>query len=242
MNDILWVPIGLIGAIIIFAGLLRLRNPHSRKMAHEQDQLDKKTKTKTGEAPASASSGSSAGKLDPFELLRSNPAIVLMIAVVAFLSWYFFPSGWESPSLAKVMEWKNAYWLPIFVASAVFYALAAYTGKAAETVRGFLIAVLAMLFVGFPAWVWIFTPAAPQEEAMLLQIPGGGKSKYVPVPRGMRVVMSGEDFRFHCVYADGHEESFAEGERSCSSGNMPFVYATNLRTGQANMVSYSFKK
>lgn len=79
-------------------------------------------------------------------------------------------------------------------------------------------------------------------EARVLSMPPGGKSMLVSVPSGMRVVMNGEDIRYHCVYADGHEESFVKGGPPCKNGNMPFVYATNLREKESNAVTYSYKK
>lgn len=80
------------------------------------------------------------------------------------------------------------------------------------------------------------------DKAMMLTIQPGGKSERIPVPYQMHVDMNGKDFRFNCVYADGHEESFVPGERSCSNGDMPFVYATNIRTDGPNVITYSYEK
>ena len=81
------------------------------------------------------------------------------------------------------------------------------------------------------------TPVAQWPKIVL---PPGGKSERIPVPQGMRVAMDGEDFRFHCVYRDGHEESFGKREESCPNGDMPFVYAMNGRKKEPNIVSYAY--
>lgn len=80
------------------------------------------------------------------------------------------------------------------------------------------------------------------ERRKMLAIQPGGKSERIPVPFHMRVTMAGKDYRHHCVYADGHEESFVSGERPCASGDMPFVYATNLRPHEPNVVTYFYEK
>lgn len=82
--------------------------------------------------------------------------------------------------------------------------------------------------------------AQQQSEAMLLHMAPGGKSKRTPVPFMKRVVMSGKDFRYHCLYADGHEESFVPGEKPCSDGDLPLVYASNLRPNEPNDVAISY--
>lgn len=153
------------------------------------------------------------------------------------------PSGsagtWlQAPSLAEVVEWKSTYWLPILVGLAIVYALAGYATTVTEVARAIVLAVAFMLFIGFPVWVWATGPST----APVLSMAPGGKSELVAVPSGMRVVMHGEDIRYHCMYQDGHEESFIKGEPACKDGRMPFVYATNLRTDKGNAVTYSYKK
>lgn len=146
----------------------------------------------------------------------------------------------QAPSLATVVEWKNVYWLPILIVLGVVYFLAARSEE--KVVKETATAVLAisafMLFIGFPVWVWATGPST----APVLSMAPGGKSELVAVPSGMRVVMHGEDIRYHCMYQDGHEESFIKGEPACKDGHVPFVYATNLRTDKGNAVTYSYKK
>ncbi|MFA5996253.1 MAG: hypothetical protein WC790_00810 [Candidatus Paceibacterota bacterium] len=235
----------LLITIALFASYLRMRSPHSKKMALEQEQLDKKTRTKAGEAGTTSTSGSPS-KVDPLGMFKFKSVLLISLIIgLATLLWWFFPSRWESPSLAKVVEWKNVYWLPILIVLGVVYFLAARSEEkvAKETATAVLAISVFMLFIGFPVWVWVTGPstAVTASEARVLSMPPGGKSARIPVPYQKQVVMSGEDFRYHCVYQDGHEESFGEGERSCASGNLPFVYATNLRAKEGNVVTYSYK-
>lgn len=83
---------------------------------------------------------------------------------------------------------------------------------------------------------------AQPAEAGTLAIPAGvdKKSRRIPVPFRKRVVMTGNDFRFHCVYGDGSEESFIPGkEPPCRGGDLPFVYATNLKN-EENVIAYAY--
>ena len=70
----------------------------------------------------------------------------------------------------------------------------------------------------------------------------GEKTELIPVPTGMRVKMDGNDFRYNCVYRDGHEVSFGKGDDPCPDGDMPFVYASNTRKKEANAISISYVK
>ena len=87
----------------------------------------------------------------------------------------------------------------------------------------------------------------PMSEWAKLPIPAGkdARSERIPIPSGMRPVLFGSDFRTHCVYKDPgvkeeREVEFGEGETPCPKGDMPFVYATNLRSRDANVVVYAF--
>lgn len=204
----------LLIAIALFASYLRMRSPHSKKMALEQEQLDRKTKTKTGETGTASTSGSPS-KIDPLGMFKFKSILLVALVIgLATLLWWFFPSRWKSPSLAEVVEWKNVYWLPILIVLGVVYFLAARSEEkvAKETATAVLAISAFMLFIGFPVWVWVTGPstAAVASNAQVLSMPPGGKSARIPVLYQKQVVISGEDFRYHCVYQDGHEESFGE--------------------------------
>ena len=176
--------------------------------------------------------------------------IPLILVGVAIFYFGVNPLGWKSPNLVDVVAMKNAHWLPILVVLTILYFLATRaekkeTEEAAQAAVAIVAIVAFMLFVGFPAWTWVTGPSssgASQHEANTLSMPPGGKSKRVAVPPGMSIVVNGEDIRLHCVYRDGHEESYVAGERPCTSGDKPFVYATNLRPNEPNIATYSYKK
>ncbi len=163
------------------------------------------------------------------------------------------PSGWlppwRTPSLASAVRWSQANWFPLLVLwgiLATFVAL--YAPKAAQKVLQWLLAGIAfLLLIGLPMWVGVeeFRHAREQprkEKLPILRLAPGGKSEPIAVPYPMRVVIHGKDFQYHCMYADGHEETFRPGERPCSDGDMPFVYATNDRKDAPNVLTYSYAK
>lgn len=85
-------------------------------------------------------------------------------------------------------------------------------------------------------------PASVTQPKTLTIPPGvGQKSERILVPFPNRLVMLGEDYRANCKYNDGHEESFIPGkEPKCSSGDVQFVYATNLKE-EENIVAYYYR-
>lgn len=165
--------------------------------------------------------------------------ISLAISVVGTVLVYW---GFQNTQIhpADMSTWSREHWLPVLLIWGTFAALIALnmSGAAAKTLQWMLAVVAFVLFIGFPVWVWATGPST----APVLSMAPGGKSELVAVPSGMRVVMHGEDIRYHCMYQDGHEESFVKGEPACKDGHVPFVYATNLRTDKGNAVTYSYKK
>lgn len=154
----------------------------------------------------------------------------------------------QAPSLARVVEIKNDYWFHILFVLGIIYFLAARaekkeTKEASQAIVAIVAIVAFMLFIGFPMWVWVTGPstAAAASNAQVLSMPPGGKSELISIPPGKSVVVNGEDIRLHCGYRDGHEESYLAGERPCSDGDKPFVWATNLRANKPNAITYFYK-
>ena len=144
--------------------------------------------------------------------------------------------------LADAVQWRE-YWFPLlalwgFAAALVALNAKAFGAAAAKTLQWVLAGAMFILFIGLP--VVNFFWGEKQAEKQVLPMSPGGKSQLVPVPQGMTVMMRGEDFRYHCVYGDGHEESYGKGEPRCPDGHMPFVYATNSRAKEANVVTYFY--
>lgn len=87
-------------------------------------------------------------------------------------------------------------------------------------------------------------PLASVAQPKTLTIPPGvgQKSERILVQFPNRLVMLGEDYRANCKYNDGHEESFIPGkEPKCSSGDVQFVYATNLKEKEENTIAYYYR-
>jgi hypothetical protein len=146
----------------------------------------------------------------------------------------------QAPSPKTVWENTKNYWLWIvLILGLSFFVLYAIEKPWAKALQWFLATMAVMLFAAIPL-VDRVRGEKQQSEKMTLSMAPNGKSQYVPVPQGKHVVMDGEDFRYHCVYGDGHEESFGKGETRCSDGHVPFVYATNKREKEANVVTYSY--
>lgn len=178
-------------------------------------------------------------------------SILLIVVGVAVIFWEINNPQIRPMDVGNV-SWK--YWhvvLTIWGIGAALIALNA-CGAVAKTLQWVLAGAVATVLVVFPLCGWTTSPSAataqkqvrPAETAvpMTLTLPAGvdEKSKRIPVPFRKRVVMTGEDFRFHCVYGDGSEESFLpEKEPPCRDGDLPFVYATNLKN-EENVVAYAY--
>lgn len=213
-------------------------------------------------APAAAGTGASAtNPLTPrggTERWYSEYGLSIVVVVVgAALVYWGFQNTQIRPTDAGRLGWT--YWLPLLIIWGVLAALVALNSKTLGAAAGVLqwvfAGVMVALLVILPLWHWVESPSvgasqvarseiplasSPQSSWPKLVIPAGGRSERIPVPQSMHVVMGGENFRFHCVYRDGHEESFGKGGSSCSDGNMPYVYATNENSKDVNIVSYAY--
>lgn len=264
MSDyFLWIVVGIV-IVAIFVGIsyLRARGPHSREMARKQGQLTKKPGVSAPSTPASEVPKTEEKKGWFVWVTEYLWSILLVIAgLVIFFQGIYFSNAWESPSFALVGRWSWTHWLQLFALAGIGSALLKLQkerlGAAESVLQSLLVTVMVTAFLVCPVIGWfegvgasshrVQQPASSESykqpnKAMMLSIEPGGKSERIPVPFQMHVVMNGKDFRFHCVYADGHEESFITGERPCSDGDMPFVYATNTRGNEPNVITYSYEK
>lgn len=181
----------------------------------------------------------------------SFKGVVMILLSVAVL-WWFYSSSWKTPSLATVVEWKSTYWLPILVGLGIVYAFAGYAKtviaeaqtKAVATVfMHFVEAAAFMLFIGFPVWVRVTGPnTAAASNEWVLTMPPGGETEHIPATSKKFIVMRGKDFRYHCKYADGHEESFGRGDQpACEDGDVLYAWASNLRKEESNAITYFYR-
>lgn len=155
----------------------------------------------------------------------------------------------QAPSLARVVEWKNAYWSPILVTLIIAYSIASRSEeKVLNEVASTILAITAfMLFVGFPVWVWATGPSTTvpsnASNEWVFMMPPGGETAHIPAVSEKLIVIRGKDFRYHCKYADGHEESFGKGDPPMckDGGDVLYAWASNLRKEESNAITYFYR-
>jgi len=187
--------------------------------------------------------------------------IALVILAVAISIWgLYIPAKWSDPNLTTIGSWGRNHWFSLLLLWGIGAALVWLnaTPCVAKVLQSVLAGVVTAMLVVFPLWGWMKSAPAPARAATArpenalasvaqpktLAIPGGvgQKSEQIPVPFPKRLVMLGEDYRAHCRYNDGHEESFVPGEKEapCRGGDVQFVYATNLKE-EENVVAYYYR-
>lgn len=225
----------------------------SRKMAATQAQLNARTGGGAGVAPTTAPAAAplSGGRSTGYSKNILSTLLVIAGVIVFFVGAYN-TTALSNPSPASVGNWSQNRWLALLILWGIVAALIALNacGPTAKTLQKVLAGIVAALLIVFPLWGKATSQSAAvaqkrvqPAEASTLRIPAGvgEKSKRIPVPFRKRVVMTGEDFRHHCIYGDGHEESFIpRKEPPCRDGDLPFVYATNLKKDEENVVAYAY--
>jgi hypothetical protein len=184
--------------------------------------------------------------------LNLRVAIVLIAIVLVagglWRSWSALgtlPLSLQSPSLKTMWTMTQSYWLWILLISCIAYVLLSFIPKEKEAVAKklqiILVLMVAMLFAVIPVLDWMTGPSEqkpPEKTALLtLSMPPGGKSTHIAVPPRIHVVVTGDKFRTHNVYQDGHECAFGE---ACVDGPLLYVYVTNEDPENPNVVSYEY--
>ena len=162
----------------------------------------------------------------------------------------------QSPSLKTVWETTKDHWLWIFLTLAILYALTFFLPEEKKGVaiksQWSIASLGVLLFVVFP-FLGLFTgtggheqnrmeiplesarPALPPPRPVVIS--PGGKSEPIAIPPDAHVDVTGNNFRVHNVYQDGHECAFGE---ACTDGPVASVYITNEDTKYQNIVSLTF--
>ncbi len=257
MNALLWFFATILLLFVFSILAVRLARPHSRKMAKEQTHLDKKTGTGSGAYTATASGTSATtppGRTGEERWYAKYLwSIVLVIVGVGLVYWGF--NTQIRPADAGSWSWNH--WLPLLILWGIVSALIALNAKslgaAAKVLQGVLMGVMFLLFIGFPALVWIKgdekpspqhatrsevpLASSPQSTWPKLVIPASGESEQVVVPPSMRTRMIGDQFRLRIVYQDGTECILPS--PNCPAKPQRAVYAVN-DSKEKNIVSYAF--
>lgn len=165
MSALLWVA-GAILCIpilaILVAWYLRAANPHSRKMAHEQEQLSNK-KTGTNGSPSAPVTTSKSKTGEGFEWFKSNLVAALLVIAGAGIFWGLYTPGLR---LSQVGDWSWDHSILLLALWGVIIGLIALNAKAlgatAKTLQKVLTGVMLMLFIGIPAGFWVRDAFLPQ--------------------------------------------------------------------------------
>lgn len=222
-------------------------------MAATQATIYSRTGRAAGEAPAAQAAPAPARRWLPTACYPKTTIALIVAAVIVSVWGLYIPARWSDPSPAAIGSWGRGHWFSLLILWGIGAALIWLNAseRAAKTLQTVLAGAVAAVLVVFPLLGWTTSPSAATAqkqvrpiEAATLTIPAGvgEKSERIPVPFRKRVVMTGEEFRYHCVYGDnGNEESFIPGkEPPCRDGNLPFVYATNLKKNEENVVAYTY--
>lgn len=222
----------------------------SRRIATTQSAINNRIGRGAGAAPVAPATqaGAPAQASQWFSMRIANIALVAAVVIVSVWGLYF-PAKWSDPSPAAIGSWGRGHWFSLLLLWGIGAALIWLNAseRVAKTLQTVLAGVVSAMLIVFPLLGWTPSVVTAQKqaqpaEASTLTIPAGvgEKSGRIRVSLRKRVVMTGKDFRYNCVYGDGHEESFIPGEEPpCHDGDLPFVYATNLKN-EENVVAYAY--
>ncbi len=162
---ILWtglLVIVLILAVISLVTYLRIKKLHSKRLAIEEAQLNKKEGASDKARNAAETNGD---KKNIIERLKEKVSYgtrafwggMLIVGAVILVYWSL-----QSPRLrlSDIGGWSWKHWFPLFIAWVVGYVLIAFFNveslkTSVGTLRWALTAVVLMLFFGIPAGVWV---------------------------------------------------------------------------------------
>jgi hypothetical protein len=157
MDTALSVVSGLVSLLLltIFVVIyLRLVvRPHSKKMAREQAELDRKTGTASGTS-ATATATNGGGRLERLTPYRTS--ILLALTGAAVFYWGLYTPGLR---LSQVGDWSWDRWLWLLVFWGIITTLIALNAKAlgtmAKTLQTTAMVAMFLLFLGIPAGFWV---------------------------------------------------------------------------------------
>ena len=201
------------------------------------------------------------------ELLRkiSENFLIILLVIAGVVVSYFgvYSPLWKTPRLNEVGSWGQNHWLWILILWGIIAAIVArIAGGAAKTLQAVLAITMFMLFIGFPVIVWVENSGSsgkisrhtvPRRTSIPLAsepvstwpkivLQPGGRSKLIPIPLGMHVIVDGNNFLLHTVFLDGHEvirSSEKPNQLPLTSDRLIGAYVTN-KAKETNIVSYAY--
>ena len=168
MNETLAVVLAIILSLLLLPffviSYLRVAGPHSRKMAREQAEVDKKNNRATSEAPvaSTASGGRRLERLTPYW-----PSILIVVVGAAAVYW-----GFQNTQIrpTDAGSWGQKSWLPLLIIWGIFIALVEVNGwpKGLHWVTS---GVVVLLFIVLPFIGRVNEPPKPVRSAATLPSP-----------------------------------------------------------------------
>lgn len=245
MTDALqWIAVLLTATVVILVVsvvALRAAGPHSRKMAEEQNKLNRKARAPEPSV-AAASTAKAAVPESSYRWGRTTAALFVAALAVFYFLVYQKPE-WSNLSASELYALAWDRWWGIIALAGILWLLielnAARLGGAARVMRILLLGGVLVIFIGsliLSRFTPTVTASAAQAAAanvssgssapspIVLHIGPAEESQRVPVPYQFRVVIGGTDFQWNCYYGDGHKETVR-----CRDGNVVEVSVTNLK-------------
>ena len=164
--------LSIVGGLALFLALpvaaiwfIRAQSPHSKKMAHEQAQLDKKTGATKGALAPASTGGNGKGLLEGLKETFGPRiwTILLVLAGAAVFFWGLYTPGLR---LSQVGDWSFDHWIWLLAFGGIIFTLIRMHASALGTMGTTLQSVLAwtafFLFIGIPAGFWVKDIFLPQ--------------------------------------------------------------------------------
>ncbi len=216
---------------IVAVSYLRAVGPHSRKMAREQAELNRKNGTTSGTVVSATTGGGQLERLTPYW-----PSILIVVVGIAAVYWGF--NTQIRPADAGSWSWNH--WLPLLIIWGIVIALIEVNGWP-KGLHWAAFGVMLLLFVVLPFIGWVNEPPKPPKQVarLTLLVPANGYSDHVLPPVGYATTFRGHGYTIHCVYSDGTEGIVGDQTRPCKNGNMLYQYVRDT-TGSPNTVTYEF--
>ncbi|MFA6415110.1 MAG: hypothetical protein WC217_02535 [Candidatus Paceibacterota bacterium] len=170
MSTLSWIAVAFVFVSLfivlpfLIVWYIRVSRPHSRNMAKEQAQLDKKTGT-TADAPVRTKKGKNLIEGLREKLGSRIWTILVVLVAAAVFYWGLYKTGGQGLRLSQVGDWSWNHWLslPIFCAL-VFVLIKMHKdalGAMAGTLESVLVGAVFLMFIGAPVGIWVkdlFTP------------------------------------------------------------------------------------
>lgn len=221
--------------IVFVLVFLRMRKPHSKNLARENERVTKKEKA----ANSTETEANGNGKYTEWLEMNFIFNLLLWIMLIVFFLGIF--GLLKSPGMDEIASFASARWFWTLMSLGTLLIIINKNSKTLEknglkgALQWTLVGIAAILFVSTTTKGCVTSQyeqklitqrnVIPQESWIKLILPPGGRSEYIRKKLGTHIVTDGNNHLIHDVYQDGHE-CLPEKE-VCADGDIPFAYITN---------------